>query len=276
MATKQFLDSLDDSRLDAYRNLKDAGRLQREGLFIAEGRYLVERLVTSSYETLSLLVSESRLENLERELGCDVPSSVPLYILPEEAIQELVGFQFHRGILACGRRRPSPALAEVLPPAPEPVFLVVCPDIGQAENLGQVIRNCRGFGVHALILGESCCDPFSRRALRVSMGNALHLPIVQSTDLVEDLGALKLDWGVEIIGTSLDERAVPLPDASIASRVALVFGNEADGIRPALSGHCDHFLTIPMQGGTDSLNVGVAAGIFLYHLTYLQQSEATG
>lgn len=268
MANFLHLESLSSPRLEAYRNLQDAARLQRENRFITEGRHVTERLLLSDHETESLLISESRLENLREDLACDIPASVPVFVLPEPAIQELVGFPFHRGILGCGIRKSPLPLEAILDPAPEPQLIVICPDIGQAENLGQIIRSSRALGAGALLLGESCCDPLSRRALRVSMGNALFLPIRSSTDLMQDLTVLKMDWEVELVGTTLDEDALSLPETRLGSRVGLIFGNEARGLRPEVKAACDHLVTIPMQGGTDSLNVGVAAGIFLYQLAH--------
>ncbi len=266
MSNIHFFDSASNPKLEAYQNLKDAGRLKREGRFITEGRYVTERLLLSDYDTESLLISENRVESFRDDLQCDVPSDVPVYVLPEKEIEELVGFQFHRGILGCGKRGLNLDIENILPSSEEPLLLSICPDVGQAENLGQIIRSSRAFGVDALILGESCCDPFSRRALRVSMGNALYLPIYTSSNIAHDLAHLKVDWGIELVGTTLDEEALSLPETQFHSRVGLIFGNESKGMRQEVKDLCDHLVTIPMQTGMDSLNVGVAAGIFLYQV----------
>ena len=75
------------------------------------------------------------------------------------------------------------------------------------------------------------------------------------------------EMGVELVGAVLDPSAQPLPEACRAGRLALLFGNEADGLRPDLLALCSRRVTIPMQPPVDSLNVAVAAGVFLHHFT---------
>ena len=149
----------------------------------------------------------------------------------------------------------------------ERLTLVVCPDIANTENLGTLIRIAAGFGVDAMVLGERSCNPFYRQSVRVSMGTIFSLPIVESTDIRSDLRRLCDEFGVELVATVLDETAEPLDRAGRADKTALLFGNEAQGLSAEIVELCQRRVTIPMKRGTDSLNVYVAAGIFLYHYT---------
>jgi tRNA G18 (ribose-2'-O)-methylase SpoU len=130
-----------------------------------------------------------------------------------------------------------------------------------------MIRLCAGFGVDALVLGEHSHDPFWRQSVRVSMGTVFSLPIVQSDDLLRDLKRLRDEWQIEFAATVLDETAESLAHASRGPRFGLLFGNEAQGLDDAHAAVCRRRVTIPMKLGTDSLNVAVAAGIFLFHFT---------
>jgi tRNA G18 (ribose-2'-O)-methylase SpoU len=277
------IDSLDDLRIDAYHDLK-AKRLVRDGnRFIAEGTKLVERLLASDYRTESVLIAERR----EGEWTAKVPAEVPLYVIPQQLGEQLTGFNFHVGVLACGLRKPHPSLNDVLSGKlptnaigngdvlsrepvegdASPLTVVVCPNCDNPENLGAIIRIGAAFGIDALLLGRGCCDPFSRRVLRVSMGAALRLPIVESPDLERDLTRLRDEWHLELIATVLDDAAEPLAIAAKPLRLGLLFGNEADGLDARWQSLCDRRLTIPMHEGTDSLNVAIAAGIFLHHFS---------
>lgn len=260
---------LNDPRVQPYRQLKASNVLRHGELFIAEGTKLVERLLESDYETASVLISDKR----EPVWGPKIPEHIPLYVIPQALGAELVGFNFHVGVVACGRRKPSPPLSAVLPAASRPWTLVVCPNCDNPENLGAIIRISRGLGVDALLLGKGCCDPFSRRVLRVSMGAAFRLPIVEARDLAADLRWLQAEHGVELVATVLDPQAEPLHGARRARRMALLFGNEHAGLGPEWLALCQRRLTIPMSGQTDSLNVAVAAGIFLHYFTRLQTGE---
>jgi tRNA G18 (ribose-2'-O)-methylase SpoU len=257
------ISSLSDPRIAAYRNVKDK-ELDRAGqLFIAEGEHLVRRLLASDFPVESVFIAEKHLGEFQNL----VPENVPLYVTSTEVMNQILGMKFHSGIIACGRRKPWKPLEEVLPKKEGGLTLVICPDINNVENIGSLIRLSAGFGVDAMILGERCHDPFWRQSIRVSMGTIFSLPIYRSPDLAKDLSRLKQEWGVELAATVLDAEAESLETSRRGERFALLFGSEPHGLDPQSAGACDRRITIPMKLGTDSLNVAVAAGIFLYHFT---------
>ena len=254
------IDDLDDPRLLPYRQLKQSNLTRWSGLFIAEGEKLTRRLLESDFEVASVLLGRSYVEAFAAMLK----AQTPVFVVPDDLVEQIVGFNFHRGVLACGRRRPGRAIDEVAGDR-EGATIVVCPDVQDPENLGAILRIAAAFGVAAVMLGGRCADPFSRRALRVSMGAALRLPLVASDDLAGDLKRLRDRWSYELIATVLDSDAEPLARTCRRSRVAILFGSEGHGLDRAMVELCDRKVTIPMEPGTDSLNVAVAAGIFLHH-----------
>jgi tRNA G18 (ribose-2'-O)-methylase SpoU len=257
------IEDLSDPRVAPYRNIKEKD-LERAGrLFIAEGEYVVRRLFASDFPIESLFVTDRRLE----EIGPLAPEGVPLFVTSTEIMNGILGMKFHSGVIACGRRKPLGKLEEVLPNRPGRLTLVVCPDISNAENIGSIVRIAAGFGADALILGEHSHDPFWRQSIRVSMGTVFQLPIYQSQELSQDLARLKGEWGVELVATVLEEDAESLSKAKRGERLAILFGGESQGLDDATVRACDRRVTIPMKLGTDSLNVAVAAGVFLYRFT---------
>jgi len=263
------VNSLDDPRLQPFRDLKASNLVRNGEYFIVEGRKTVERLLASEFETISVLLTEKRID----DFGPLVPADLPTYVVPVELGCQLVGFGFHVGVMACGRRQASPTIDVVLgdkirqPASPEApwVTLSVCPNCDNPENLGAILRISAGFGVDALLLGRGGCDPFSRRVIRVSMGAAFKVPIVESDDLAGDLRRLHRDHDFEFAATILDPTADPLRTATRPKRLGLLFGNEAHGLDDEWIATCQRRLTIPMSRETDSLNVAIAAGIFLHH-----------
>lgn len=99
------------------------------------------------------------------------------------------------------------------------------------------------------------------------MGTIFKMPIVRSQNLVADIGRLQREWGVEVAATVLDPAAERIAEARRPRKFAIAFGNEAHGLTGEEIAACDRKVTIPMDLGTDSLNVSIAAGIFLYHFT---------
>jgi tRNA G18 (ribose-2'-O)-methylase SpoU len=254
---------LDDPRIAIYRNLKATNRTRSSGQFVVEGEKLLDRLLASSFPVASVLAGARQ----EAQVGAKVPREVPLYVVPHELLDVLVGFNFHQGVLAAGVRCPGPGMDAIAVGLGTRATLIVCPRLDNPENLGALIRLGDVFGVDALLIGPRCPDPLSRRVLRVSMGMALRLPVIASESLDRDLARLGASWGFTSVATTIEPDAEPLDAFRRPERLALVFGSEAAGLDPEWASRCDRRLTIPMRPGAESLNVAIAAGIILYQVT---------
>jgi tRNA G18 (ribose-2'-O)-methylase SpoU len=255
--------SLDDPRLDPYRNLRRSNKTRWSGQFVIEGHRVVRRLIESGLAIDSIAVTERR----EHFLDDVLPADVPLLVLPQEISSELVGYNFHHGVMACGIRPPDPKLDELVARMPIPPLIAACPRMTDPDNMGGLIRLCAGFGVGALLLGGDCSDPYSRRVLRVSRGAAFALPIIESFDLAADLDRLREQHRFRLLATVLDPRAKLLADLVPGQPMVLLLGNESDGLAQEWIDLSDERVTIPMTAA-DSLNVTVAAGIFLHWLRF--------
>jgi tRNA G18 (ribose-2'-O)-methylase SpoU len=257
--------SLDDPRLAPYRNLKDR-ELAREGdRFIAEGEHVVRRLLESHFHVESILLTGRRAD----EVAPLAPPDVPVYVVDDPLVHQIVGFKFHSGVMAVGRRKAPVSLDTFMESTHDRdrLTLVVLPDIANTENLGSLVRISAAFGADAIVLGPHSCDPFWRQSVRVSMGTVFSLPMLRSDDLPRDLRSLREKWQIELIAAVTDDDAQPLAASHRPSRLALLFGNEAQGLSRDIVAQCQRRVTIPMKLGTDSLNVAVAAAVFLYHYT---------
>jgi tRNA G18 (ribose-2'-O)-methylase SpoU len=259
------IDDVDDPRLAIYRHLKTHNLTRRAGQFVVEGEKLFDRLLASRFPVASVLVSEG----CEAAISGRVPEGVPLYVLPHAWVEALVGFNLHRGVLACGHRRPWPGLDELTASAaPGPgSTLVVCPQLDNPENLGALLRIADVFGVLGVVVGARCPDPLSRRVLRVSMDMALRVPVVTPDDLAAALAHLRTGRGYRLAAMVVEPHATPLERYEPPPRLAVLLGCEAHGLDPVWLRLCDDQLTIPMRPGAESLNVAVAAGIIVHHLT---------
>jgi tRNA G18 (ribose-2'-O)-methylase SpoU len=255
-----FVSSPDDPRLSDYQQLNERNLIRQSGRFIAEGDKVVERLLASRYEVASLLADESWADRLQPLL----PPDTPVYVAPQALIEQTIGFNFHRGVLAAGRRGNPLRLSDVLTGLGPKSTIVVCHDIHDPSNLGTLIRTAAAFGVSAILLGRECAYAFSRRVLRVSMGAVLQIPVIESSDLHADLRLLG-ELGFEIVATVLDPTAKLLREAKRGDRLAILFGSEGHGLGESWLAHCSQRVTLPMHGNVDSLNVAVASAVFLYH-----------
>jgi tRNA G18 (ribose-2'-O)-methylase SpoU len=265
------IESIDDRRLEPYRNLKFTNEMNRNGLFVAEGDKLARRLLQSRFRVHSVLAGEQFLSSE----SLSIPADVTTFVARDSLLREIVGFKFHRGVLACGVREPEPSLASCLDQFASPTAdktaaaahlgIVVCIDIQDPTNLGTILRTADCFAVSAVILGGNSADPFSRRVLRVSMGATFQLPLIRSIDVASDLTALRHQGQMTLLAAVADSSGEPLDRAVLPARLAIVFGNESSGLSRQWLDLCDRRVTIPMSPRADSLNVAVATGILLYH-----------
>jgi len=261
------IDSIEDERVAVYRDLPSARLTRESGLFIAEGRLLVERLIASSYTPHSILVDEKRIGLLPK-----TSPDVPVYSTSAELIEQISGFDFHRGVMACGHRQPLDTIAGVCPHLPPTALVLACVEVQDPTNLGGILRNCAAFGADAVLVSKHSADPFARRVLRVSMGGSFNLRIIECDDIAADLRDLKSAHGFEVVAAVIGD-APPLETATRARRTALLIGSEANGLPNELVTDADRRVTIPMSLKTDSLNASVAAGVLLYHFTRVARIE---
>ncbi len=243
-----------------YSNIRDRA-LKSKGILIAEGRLLVGRLLASGLEVQSILCAEKMADEF-RELA---RGRCPVHVLDNDEMERFAGFPFHRGVMAVALRPVIMPLERHLTEKAACRNLVICPRLSGDENLGSIIRTSAALGADAVVIGPESCDPFSRRALKASMGTSLALPLVMM-DADDSTYMLLKRHGFTVYGASTGETSIPLGAARPAEKRAVVFGNEAGGLPADIMSQCDEIVHVPMHNNTDSLNVSVAAGIVLYAL----------
>lgn len=244
----------DDARLADYIGLRTRGD-RNDAYFIAESVHVVRRVVQSGRAIRSLLLTPAAAEFL-----ADVVASVdaPVYVAPQSLLEEIVGFDLHRGALASAERWPLPSVASVLVGAR---LVAVLEKVNDHENLGVLFRNAAAFGIDAVLLDPECSDPLYRRSVRVSIANVCTVPWTRVSSWAE-LG----DAGFTLAALT-PGGDVAIDDFAWPDRCALMFGAEGPGLSPAALEAADVHLRIPMSGGVDSLNVANAAAVAFYAAT---------
>jgi tRNA G18 (ribose-2'-O)-methylase SpoU len=262
---RQPVDDPADARLDEYRDLRNGTHRRGAGLFVAEGREVVRRLLaTPRFRTRSLLCTAPALEALAPALAA--APDVPVYVARHATIRAVAGFDFHRGCLALGERPPATPLAPLLDAGGRrPRRLVVLEALANPDNVGGVLRNAMAFAADAVLLSPGCADPLYRKTIRVSMGGALAVPFAELAPWPGALGRVRAA-GYRLVALTPDPHALDVAALTPADRVALLVGNEGSGLSAGALAAADVAVTIPMADGVDSLNVATAAGIALHRL----------
>lgn len=255
----------DDPRIARYRDVSDAELMRSRGLFIAEGRLVVQRVIEDArYRVQSILVSEPARRSLEPALNA-VASSVPIYVCDAGDFLGITGHNIHRGCLALVERPPALPLDALLAAART---LVVLEAVANADNVGGVFRNAAALGADGVLLSPTCCDPLYRKAIRTSMAAVLHVPFARGGNWPGVLSDVRAA-GFTIVALTPRQPSETLDafrSRSRPHRVALVVGAEGAGLTPAVEGTADHRVRIPISDRVDSLNLATAVGIALYAL----------
>ncbi|MCA0367927.1 MAG: RNA methyltransferase [Proteobacteria bacterium] len=254
-----------DPRIAAFRDIRERDLTGREGLFIAEGEVVVRVLTShaSRCRVRALLLAEKRAQGLA-EVIAGLSSQTPVYIASQAVLDRIAGFPLHRGILALGEKPEVLALdASIHNPQQQDVF-VVAAGIGNHDNMGGLFRNAAAFGARAVLLDRTCCDPFYRKAIRVSAGAVLRTPFAMGDSALTVVETLEAA-GVEVLALT-PSATTRLADYRRNGPVAVVLGSEGPGLPPEVIARCTA-VGIPMAGGFDSLNVAATSAVALHHLT---------
>jgi tRNA G18 (ribose-2'-O)-methylase SpoU len=240
--------------------------LERDQLFVVEGRLVVRRLLSviqkRRFEIVSMLVTSAALQGLSDVLPDAMPW--PVYVCDQSVMREVTGFNFHRGCLALARRH---SVAATIDTVAVGLRLLALEGIGNPDNVGGLFRVAGALKVGGLVLDKTSADPLYRKSIRTSMGAALRVPFVRLPDWLAGLGELRAR-GFDLVALTPDPSATRIDDLrTIASRpLVLIVGSEGSGLSDATLGLAGVRARIPIDSAADSLNVVVAAAIALHTL----------
>lgn len=254
--------SFDQPELAPYRTMRRQQEQRNQGIFVAEGEKVVRRLIESGLEIVSLLLPQKWLDEYQPLLAGHA-GEIDAFVAEKAIIEELTGFSMYQGVLAVGKAPQAVSINECLATLARPLLFVAIEGITSAENVGGLVRNCAAFGCQGIIVGETSCSPYLRRAVRASMGTIFKMPVIESDNLLATLVELKRH-GVACVAAHPHTDKKTVSDANFARDCCIVLGSEGEGIRPETLAACDEWVAIPMENGVDSLNVGTAGAVFLY------------
>ena len=273
------ISSFDSPGVQPYATMRRPAEQERQGIFVAEGTKVVQRLLESRFTVVSVVLPDKWLDDFRPLLEAR-PEPITVYLAEKKLLETLTGFSMFQGVLAVGKIPPPVSFDDILSKNQKPLLFAAVDALANAENLGALVRNCVAFGVQALIVGETSSSPFLRRAVRNSMGTIFQLPVIElaklglrhrfktrphatQLSLAECLKELRAR-GVRCIAAHPHTDKNILSQANFTGDCCLVFGSEGDGITPTVLEACDEGVAIPMSPTVDSLNVGAAAAVFFY------------
>ena len=267
------INNLDTPALAVYSRLTENQLKNRlnpdEAIFIAESPVVIEVAMQGGCEPLSLL-TDTRLLGGEVERIIEKCGDIPVYTAKREVLKEITGFELTRGCLAAMRRPKAKSAEEVTRGARR---IAVLENITDSTNIGAIFRSAAALGIDAVLTTPSCCDPLSRRAVRVSMGTVFLVPFAEICETKEEWDENGIDalhaLGFKTAAMALTDESVSISDERLKkeARLAIILGTEGTGLAKSTIDACDYTVKIPMHHGVDSLNVAAAGAIAFFELT---------
>ena len=207
---------------------------------------------------------DQRLKNV---LALADPFGISVQQASRDKLEKLAGQPFHQGVVAAVRPHPTlneQDLDELLKQNPQALLLAL-DQVTDPHNLGACIRTAAAMGVEAVIVARDRSASLTPTARKIAAGGAEKVKFIQVTNLARTLGNIKEEFNVRVVGTMLDEKALPVNEFDFTGTgICVVMGAEDTGLRPITQSQCDQKVYIPMAGNLQSLNVSVATGMALY------------
>ena len=256
--------SLGDPRVEMFGALTEAqlrNRLEPEkGIFIAESPKVINVALNAGYEPLAMLCEKRHIAGDAAPLIARC-GDIPVYTGERELLSRLTGYVLTRGVLCAMRRPQAPRIEDVCRDGRR---IVVIDGVVDTTNIGAIFRSAAALGIDAVLLTRNSCDPFNRRAVRVSMGSVFLVPWTWMDDDLESLH----QYGFKTAAMALSDDSIPLDSPSLAAeeRLAIVMGTEGDGLPHETIARADYVVRIPMSHDVDSLNVAAAAAVAFWEL----------
>ncbi len=258
-----IITSKENPIIKRWRQLNSDGRFRRkQGAFACEGARLCQDAALSDILIEAVLFTEKAKETYSSLLSPVLARADVAYEITPQLSAYLSDTTSPQGIF-CICEIPENTLSET-EMRPNGRYLAL-EDMQDPANLGAVIRTAEALGVSGILLSDGCCDLYSPKVLRSSMGGVFRLPLA----VVHDFSAHIPVWregGLRTFACVPDRSATPVQKANLPGGGICLIGNEGNGLKTATIAACDTPVTIPMSGRAESLNAAVAASIVLWEL----------
>ena len=269
--------------LDIYARYTEARLLNKdhpeEGMFIAESPKVIGRALDAGYEPLSVLVEKKQMEENEETsqiMNRFDDTKVSIFTADFEVLTKLTGFKLTRGMLCAMRRKPLRKFQDLCDGINR---IAILENVQNPTNVGAIFRSAAALNMEAVLLSPGCSDPLYRRASRVSMGTVFQIPWTFIRDSNEMRCKREVIWPKQVIAElkklgyktaalALTDDSVSIDDSELMKeeKLAVILGNEGEGLESETIALCDYTVKIPMTHGVDSLNVAAASAVAFWQL----------
>ena len=244
----KYIESVKNPKVKAWKKLLTKKERDQSGHYLIEGFHLVEEALKEQI-VLEVIINQ----DIEMPVHLNLDGTEVVYV-NEDVMKAICDTETPQGVVAvCEKRMDRMENVKM-------EKLLLLDRVQDPGNLGTLIRTADAAGMDAIILGEGCADPYNPKVVRATQGSLFHLPIDK-----RNLARFMDEIDIPLYGTAL-ENAIAFKEVEPSETFALLVGNEGQGVSEELLGKTTKNLYIPIYGKSESLNVGIAAGILMYYL----------
>lgn len=256
---KDFIEisSRDNSVIKLVNSLKTSAKDRKEtGLFVLEGIRICKDAADNNIVFKKLFVSETAMQKYSSEVLPFAEISEKCYFLNDNIFKKISDTVSPQGVIA---------VCEVPPVRELPISLgkfVALENLQDPSNLGALARTAEALGISGIIIDKNCCDPFSPKSLRASMGTLLRIPIYFTNNVIDFCNKNSLKkYACVVKGDATDIKTVSFKAGDVC-----IIGNEGNGLTEETIANSDEKVTIKMSGKAESLNASVAGAIAMWEM----------
>ncbi|MBR2027860.1 MAG: RNA methyltransferase [Oscillospiraceae bacterium] len=250
-----IIESKDNPKIkNAVKLAKDAKLRSENGVFFASTPKVVMDVLAAGFKAESLFFTKTEYEKYAAKLD-----GQPVFIISEGVSAKLSEDKTSQGVFGIFRMKTADT---------DRIFaaekLIILEDIQDPGNMGAIMRTALAFGYEDIVVSAKCADIYSPKVLRSSMTASVKLNVCRSEDipaLVKQLG----EKGFSTVATCL-ENSRELGSEKISLPVAVLIGNEGNGLSAGTIAASTHKVKIPMSDKIESLNAAVSAGVMMWEL----------
>ena len=255
------IDNINAQELEIYHQFREHA-FKADGSFVADSPKVVNLLLEEKIEVKSILATQEYYEKYQALVA--LHKSAILYVATKEQMQNIVGHKIHHNVMMHGIRPKETPLDSL------GKHIIMLDEISSTQNIGSIARSAAALGVDAYVVPHHGPHPYSRRALRVSMGHVSMLDVHLYHDIVATIHTLK-SYGYRVYAAEVTSDSTPLASVKVTDKWVLLMGHEGSGLSQEVLAICDEVVTIEMMEGVKSFNVGVAASIMMYQFKHTKQ-----
>lgn len=239
---------------------KNSKYRKKSGEFTAEGIRICVDAVKSDVKISALIINENVIDKYLEEITLLKENAEKTYCLSDALFKDITDTKTPQGIICVLKTLDKPILFDKIK---DSVKLLALENIQDPSNLGTVLRTAEALGIDGVVLSGDCCDIYSPKVVRGSMGAVFRIPFIIVDSLVDFIDSNKY---LTSYASIVDENALKVTEVNFDKSSILIIGNEGNGIKESTVKKCDKSITIPMNGRAESLNASAAAAILIWEM----------